>query len=529
MVVPKRPTGPSARIMPKHQENFPLEIRASQRSLRAFEKMGPGLTRKFLGEIADFTRRYEASPNLVAAQYKKLPNLRPEQVLEIDVGGGDRIVAAWKSPVLTILDAGPHEVVPDYESEWLSRDLSNAERLKGFDSRSHDLAFFGQNPDPLVSAYGREAHPDWIYYLADQQAGAAAAIRKAYPRAHPNAPRSFILIGGPGTGKTSVLVKAMLDLKALGATPGLVVTDPVAEQISAGCGIDIEACRIPRDIRGLNLDGFDVLLYDDPPTLGEVEWALTEGFGEARVMVVGFDPCQLEDDVRDQEFEAVRDATDAKVFQLRSCYRQKEALGRASKRVMDSLAKSSPFLHAPKVEGFGDEHELMYRVANDMTFPNPHGYERTYLNAVPNDLRREAARIRRTPLWSHTAPVLLAVDATADVLWDWEKLLKGLSYIDVRFDPDGHWSELLSIKGLEFQHVFLVIGQDLYQVLEKGFRGSGRTVYHARRLVRIPFTRAKDSLVTLVIGEEVPTTEELAKMLQELLNQSRKTANSARL
>jgi superfamily I DNA/RNA helicase len=61
-------------------------------------------------------------------------------------------------------------------------------------------------------------------------------------------------------------------------------------------------------------------------------------------------------------------------------------------------------------------------------------------------------------------------------------------------------SQLTEIKGLEFQHAFLFIGQALFRDLQEGFSGSGQATYHRRRLLRIPFSRAKDSLVTFVMA-----------------------------
>jgi len=62
--------------------------------------------------------------------------------------------------------------------------------------------------------------------------------------------------------------------------------------------------------------------------------------------------------------------------------------------------------------------------------------------------------------------------------------------------------EIRSIKGLEFQHVFLFLKRDLYEQVEYGFKGSGQRVYNQRRLLRIPFSRAKDSLVTFVLDND---------------------------
>ena len=45
----------------------------------------------------------------------------------------------------------------------------------------------------------------------------------------------------------------------------------------------------------------------------------------------------------------------------------------------------------------------------------------------------------------------------------------------------------------------IILSADLRHELEAGFTGSGRQIYEERRLLRIPFTRAKDSLAVFVI------------------------------
>ena len=57
------------------------------------------------------------------------------------------------------------------------------------------------------------------------------------------------------------------------------------------------------------------------------------------------------------------------------------------------------------------------------------------------------------------------------------------------------------IKGLEFQHVVLLLSPSRYHAAESGFTGSGLRLYDEYRLLRIPFSRAKDSLAVFVPGE----------------------------
>ncbi len=55
------------------------------------------------------------------------------------------------------------------------------------------------------------------------------------------------------------------------------------------------------------------------------------------------------------------------------------------------------------------------------------------------------------------------------------------------------------MKGVEFQHAFIVMGKQLYDQVNLGFEGSGKNVYAALRLLRIPYSRAKDRLVAFVL------------------------------
>jgi hypothetical protein len=476
-----------------------LRVKAAPRFLEAVARTGPKMTDGYYREIGEFLRRYASSPKTVSHTYDQAEHLKPEVVLEFEVGGGPRMLAHWSPPVLTLLDAGEHEVVGDYKKAWLASALEAAVVLDGLGSEHKPWSTFGSNRDTVFEEYRRELHPDWIYDLADHQAGAAASIRKAYPRTSRDNPKVFVLVGGPGTGKTSILVKLMMDLQAMGARPGIAVSDPVADFIEAGLGRSIAGHRLwPRD-QAVAGDRFDVVLFDDPASLAEVDSAIDAAVGHARIIVVAFDPCQLDEDIWDDDYHATLARWDAKSYELKACYRQKQNLGVASLRVMERVAESTPFLDKRKIAGFREGHELVYRIANNLRFPNKHGYEHTYVDATQEDVRAEASRIRKLRLWHHVTPVLAAVDRSCELQWPWKSLLRDIPHDVVEFDPASRWSELRAVKGLEFQHVFLVINRALFDELESGFEGSGQSVYHARRMLRIPFSRAKDSLVTFVV------------------------------
>jgi hypothetical protein len=475
-----------------------LEIRAAPRFTEAINRAGPGLTAGYLREIYDFVRRYDADPLQVARQYDRAEHLKPSQVLEFDVGGGPRMLGHWDPPTLRMLNAGEHDIVKHYDPKWLAGDIEKARALR-LPVNSPTWSLFGDGGDAALTDYGRELHPDWVYFLADHQAGIASTIRKSYKKAKLDDPELFVLAGGPGTGKTSILVKLLIDFTAAGLHPAIILSDAVANFIEAGLGRSLAAFRPGRTAAGkLDLSPYDVLLYDDPDSLYQVEQAWYSGLGEVRLVVVGFDPCQMDEDVSDSALDELIREYSARKYELKTCYRQKETVGRATKRVMDRIADSTPYLDTGKVQDFRDRHGLVYRLSNDLRFPNPSGYERTYADAKLKDVRAEVNRLRRSALWAHVDPLLVVLDTTCETGWHWDKLLDGIPHELVGFDPSSRHPGLRSIKGLEYQHAFLVLNYRLARELERGFDGTGKSVYRSRRLLRIPFSRAKDSVVTFV-------------------------------
>ncbi len=184
---------------------------------------------------------------------------------------------------------------------------------------------------------------------------------------------------------------------------------------------------------------------------------------------------------------------------LSECYRQKRVVGQRAKTIAKIIGESTPFLVPEKVEAFNRNHSLLTAWANDTTFPNPHGYEQTYTNADLDTWRREIRRIWERPLWRHTEPLLVArlgIDGHGpDLAGRWRRVVQSLEAVIINGD------DIERVKGLEFQHAFLIVSGELYDELEHGFGGSGQARYFARRLLRIPFSRAKDSVVTFVVRD----------------------------
>ncbi len=101
-------------------------------------------------------------------------------------------------------------------------------------------------------------------------------------------------------------------------------------------------------------------------------------------------------------------------------------------------------------------------------------------------------------MWDHCPGLLLILDGL-ELSAEAKGIFKQFNRIN--YVKTISMNEVNKVKGLEFQHVFIFIRKNLFGEIQNGFKGSGQRVYHQRRLLRIPFSRAKDSLVTFAYGE----------------------------
>src|SRR5205085_7904142 len=166
----------------------------------------------------------------------------------------------------------------------------------------------------------------------------------------------------------------------------------------------------------------------------------------------------------------------------------------------DTIAASSPFLDEHKKQRHHEERSEVTRRANETIFVNPSGMVQNIVEPTADEWNKywqHLYRLRRTGrLWDHWPPLLVITDPSADIPRQW------LSRLDAVATHRTATDDLLSIKGLEYQHVLMLLSDRLYQSLEQGFEGSGQNAYNRYRLFRIPFSRAKDSLVTFVFPTE---------------------------
>jgi hypothetical protein len=478
-------------------------IRTTPRFLKALENANVLLKKKVYSEVHQFVEYFRADPVTSAGNYKTFNGVEPHTVLEFRLDYRLRALAHWDKQVLTLVDMGNHDHVYDpFCTEVLESQLLRARKAgrEFWPDTSSVVGLFGSAPEREYEQYENEDTPEWVYFLTSQQNGYVKSIVRGIKKGSVADPVWYFIVGGPGTGKTSVLARLQIDLMEAGRKPGMIVTDAVAEYIESGGELNLSSFRLNKwDLYGEEKCPFDVVLFDDPDNDEEILSAFEKATGRFRAVVVAFDPCQLGEDFDDEMYAVLVEILNAKPYHLTACYRQKEVVGLAAKRVMDTVADSTPFLAEEKIAAFKGIHDRVYSLANTMSYPNRHGHEETYLDATANDFRKEVRRIKRRPLWKHSSPLLLVVDqGLVTDSWNWVQELKGIPFVQLEIQSNGY-GRLQEVKGIEFQHAFFVISAGLFKELNDGFVGSGQRLFHQRRLLRIPFSRAKDSIVTFVI------------------------------
>ena len=120
-------------------------------------------------------------------------------------------------------------------------------------------------------------------------------------------------------------------------------------------------------------------------------------------------------------------------------------------------------------------------------------------SATLEDFREELERVKghQAGQWGYWPPLLVAVidDGMDQLPPEWSRYLRSSGVHHHVLGP----GELAKAKGVEYQHVFLIMGNELFKHLDAGFEGSGRNLYEHRRLLRIPYSRAKDSLALFAL------------------------------
>jgi hypothetical protein len=200
-------------------------------------------------------QRRAASLPRWTASYDRVAGVGAETVIELELGSGPRLLAHVGGDFVTLVAMGGHNVVHHYaQRRSVGVDLARVRPLPPEFSVGHRDPFFplsDQQAPRRLERWWPEVSPDWLYFLDTEQARACEEIitsiedtmlRDGYYSI-------LLLVGGPGTGKTSILLQILRRLSnqvdQSGETwrIGLKVSDRMADYIVASTGWDLDETR----------------------------------------------------------------------------------------------------------------------------------------------------------------------------------------------------------------------------------------------------------------------------------------------
>lgn len=221
-----------------------LLVRATSRFISDFDRAQPLLRACAAGALGDLQRAFQSRPDLALKRYNTVKGLRPT-VLEVDVAGGERMFAHWREGNLFLLGLGKHESTKHYQQTGrVEIEIQRCKPLPDSLARLTSAPFFTFDLEHDWKDFGTEADASWLAYLDQQQAN---AVTRIVTRARGIAPKDWyfaVVGGGPGTGKTSVLLSLFERAWECDLVPQVIVEDQVFEYVNSAVGIDLAPYRV---------------------------------------------------------------------------------------------------------------------------------------------------------------------------------------------------------------------------------------------------------------------------------------------
>ena len=488
-----------------------LQIKWTPRFKQRLDRYN-GVSDYVVAKTAGLVRKYNADPVSWSYSLEKLKDksFKSSQVYRLPITSGDRLVFVIDHSHLILTDIGDHDVMDDYARMPRSSrnlDLSQATQPDNWFVKQIQSHLSQKNDDDgeseidlneILNAsqsgfaerwlYEEELDEGWIQYLDDEQVSVVEEILQKMNKADDSLVVHFIY-GGPGTGKTVVLLNLAFQLHNQGRSVSFMLNDQVAKYLSRG----------KQKVPGVNL-GFGpgvTVLLDDPATIDEFADAIRIAQStRCRALIVAFDPLQWHERKMETKLKNICDKVDYSFSQLWVCYRQSFGVAKKSIELTQAIfQRSSQFLEDSKITAEKVDLKEHVDLLTGMEFVDNSGRYLVVRNDLPLSLQAESDRLKaRIDLWSHSPAACFIYEDTLAEKWriNVKNEFYGIKKKDLLL------SKYSSIRGVEFQEVFVFLTADFWTRLTQGQNGLNSTNWEKLTSLHTIFSRAKDSLVIFV-------------------------------
>jgi Txe/YoeB family toxin of Txe-Axe toxin-antitoxin module len=472
-----------------------------------------GINEFVVKKTAELVKKAASDPEKWHYELEKLKDdsFAGVSAFRFKVTSGDRLIVVVEGDTLILADIGDHDVMDEYSKmPRLARDedLKKATVIGGTFKKLLNLALSSKNkevnsPAPLDISnvltgdvegddsrwlYEAELSNEWIHFLDDEQAKISETLFQKLVVPSDEMSVEFVM-GGPGTGKTVVLLNLATNLDQAGRAVSFEASPNVIKYLSSG----------GQNVPGAN-KGFGpgvVALIDDPASSKLLADSLRKAKSAGcRAIVIGFDPLQWHERKMEANFKKICESVSYQFYPLNTCYRQSGGVGGKTLELTEKIYQSSSrYLDSLKQQAERQELQPYIDLSLGMSFVDDSGRFVSYDTDIDQNYRIEITRFRaRIDRWTHTSPIAFVYDD--DLPKEFVKSLKndasGLNRTEIPL------SKYRDIRGVEFQELFLFVTSEFWNDLNTGKMGVGSEEWEKLACLHTILSRPKDSLTLYV-------------------------------
>ena len=477
-----------------------------------------GVQEIVISRTAELIRKAQSNPTSWHRYEEKLKDdsFGSVQAYKTAVTSGDRLVYVIEQSRIILVDIGKHEVMDNYArmskssrnsdiksshevDSWFVNKLNKillaktTTRQKSKSNRNkEDIAEIISEEiqaEDFRYVFDEELDEKWVLFLDEQQSKVANTIFADLEIQEEKVKIHFIL-GGPGTGKTIVLLNIAMRLKNAGKAVSFQLSQGVLKYLNSG------SMKVP----GVNLGPGPgvVLLVDDPSDLQSMNGIIRQAKSyKCKAVVIALDPLQWHEKEMPETFAKIWSDNANTTHKLDVCYRQAAGVAKKQLRLFTSLlGKNSRFLVEEKQIQERVDLAPYLNLSLDMTFVDEAGRYKVYLSDIESNFINEIQRFRkREYIWKHTHPIAFIYhDDLPKSIRDYtKKYSQGLNRIEFKY------SEYKKTRGVEYQELFLFLDHSFWGRINDGQQGLKTTDWQQIACLHTLFSRPKDGLVIFII------------------------------
>ena len=473
-----------------------------------------GINEFVIKKTAELVKKANSDPEKWHFELEKLKDdsFAGVSAFRFKVTSGDRLIVVVDGNALILADIGDHDVMDEYSKMHRparDEDLKKATAIEGTFKKLLNLALSSKSndtgsPAPLDISnilagdvegddsrwlYEAELSDEWIHFLDDEQEKISETLFQKLVVPSDEMSVEFVM-GGPGTGKTVVLLNLATNLEQAGRAVSFEASSNVIKYLSSG----------GRNVPGAN-KGFGpgvVALIDDPASSKVLANSLRKAKSAGcRAIVIGFDPLQWHERKMEANFKKICESVSYQFYPLNTCYRQSGGVGGKTLELTEKIYQSSSrYLDSLKQQAEREELQPYIDLSLGMSFVDDSGRFVSYDTDIDKNYRIEISRFRaRIDRWTHTSPIAFVYDD--DLPKEFVKSLKndasGLNRTEIPL------SKYRDIRGVEFQELFLFLTSEFWNDLNTGKMGVGSEEWEKLACLHTILSRPKDSLALYVI------------------------------